>query len=341
MQFLDLTSLLNEHFTLGDFNKYLNKPKQASSTEPVDAPAPSDLKQKGKGPAVEPVFDSWEEELKAETLLPSIVPVRFPHLTRLSLAKPGNWASWPQLLSISANLTSLTHLSLAYWPTPSLTPNATTASMVNSLTKPVDLGGTSMYSELEDDWHEAANILRRLSNKTYRLQWLDLEGCSWIKALTWKAPVSSPSSTRRLANTWMHPDSGEMSDFDGPDWMGSWRQITYLNVSQGWIPRNQSYIKMSPAGVFPVRILSWLRAREEREEREKENTQNGAEEAGVRDKRRERIKLVDVGDKMWMVDQWMEREKVLRDVEARILMVRKVGKGAYCKVDHGWDPHDV
>jgi hypothetical protein len=94
-------------------------------------------------------------------------------------------ASWSDLLKISPNLNKITHLSLAYWPQPTTTPNAVTAS-ISTRYGSVSASGTPFYSDLDDDWHEATNILRRLSVNTYSLEWLDLEGCNWLKALTWR-----------------------------------------------------------------------------------------------------------------------------------------------------------
>lgn len=186
-RFLDFTGLLNPKYTLVDLKKSL--PDSRSKPSATSAMAGLSLTEsKGKGIVRAEVAESWEDELNetpAAPLLPTLSIPLFSNLTRLSLAHPGETASWADLLAVSPRLRTLTHLSLAYWPTPSTTPNAATASMVSKHTNPVALGGSHFYSELDDDWHEAANILRRLSKNTYCLKWLDLEGCTWHKALTW------------------------------------------------------------------------------------------------------------------------------------------------------------
>ncbi|KAF2184049.1 hypothetical protein K469DRAFT_751104 [Zopfia rhizophila CBS 207.26] len=316
VQFLDLTELLNQDFTIMDFFKSMtHSTPQVAVTEPMSQLSISYSKGKEK---VEEVAESWEDEIDpVDTSLPSTISIpRFPNLTRLSLAHPGSWASWPHLLTLSTKLNTLTHLSLAYWPTPSSTPNATTASMISKHTR-ISLGGSNLYSEMDDDWHEAANILRRLSLNTYCLQWLDLEGCIWHKALTWDFPNSSEEFRRQTV------DGGEdewvrLNAQPGPDWAGSWRQIEYLNLSQGWIPRNQRAIMSMPAGTLPVQLLGWIRNQKIKGEEISGRNESGAD-----------------------VEVWMERERVARCVEEEIVSARKKGNGKWCRVDHGWDPDVV
>ena len=154
---------------------------------------------------LEDVPDSWDEETRLPT---SISPSRFPSLTHLSLSNPTN-VSWKGLLSLGPHLATLTHLSLAFWPTPSLTPNSKTAYRTSPAGN-VDYGASNFYSESDGDFSEAAGNLKRLSKATYCLQWLDLTGCSdWVQAL------------------------GRQ---DGPDWAGAWRGVETVKVGQGWIP---------------------------------------------------------------------------------------------------------
>ena len=153
--------------------------------------------------------DSWDSPPLQSTALrtPTLRP-RFPALTHLSLSNPAN-PSWKYLLAVTPYLATLTHLSLAYWPTPSLTPNSTTAYR-ETPSGSVDYGGSNFYSVFDGDLSEAANVLRRLSKATYCLQWLDLTGCSdWVQAL------------------------GRMA---GPDWCGGWRGVETVKAGQGWIP---------------------------------------------------------------------------------------------------------
>ncbi|KAI4269765.1 MAG: hypothetical protein LQ337_007086 [Flavoplaca oasis] len=84
----------------------------------------------------------------------------FTSLTHLCLANPGTKTSWSSLLILSRNQPHLTHLSLAYWPMASPSP--------------------------EDDDRVSATLqsLSRLSSTLTKLQYLDLEGCSeWISIL--------------------------------------------------------------------------------------------------------------------------------------------------------------
>lgn len=103
--------------------------------------------------------ESWEESFTRSLGLPST------HLTHLSISHPGPNISWKKFLSFAKNIPVLTHLSLAYWPTPSATPNSTTTVMSPSRGQDVQYGGTNYYSHsLDSDYREAASILRRLAN---------------------------------------------------------------------------------------------------------------------------------------------------------------------------------
>lgn len=132
---------------------------------------------------------------------------RFPSLTHLSLAHPTN-ASWKSLLSLVSHLATLTHLSLAFWPSPTLHSNSK-----KDIELPVGYGyydPTQFFAFSDTYWTEAAAILRHLSKKTYCLKWLDLTGCSaWIWALRCES---------------------------GADWSGAWRRLETIKTGQGWVP---------------------------------------------------------------------------------------------------------
>ncbi|EEH35820.1 hypothetical protein PAAG_00143 [Paracoccidioides lutzii Pb01] len=174
---------------------------------------------------------SWEEEAEAQhsssiisTTLPQPLQQRFHNLKFLSLANPiPQEANWPSLLNLLNHLSTITHLSLAFWPTPTLTPNSLTASMkspkLSSLT--FAYGGTDMYSAFENNWIEAAAVLRKLSKVTYCLKWLDLEGCSdWLPALSWNGIDAH----------------GNFHVTAGPEWNGAWRGVEWLALGPGWFP---------------------------------------------------------------------------------------------------------
>ncbi|KAF2635289.1 hypothetical protein P280DRAFT_523375 [Massarina eburnea CBS 473.64] len=337
VKFLDLTGLLNEKYTLKDLEKSLQRSGASVAVTSSLAPlSPSSPVQKEK-PPIE-VVESWEDEAEdvpttatAPTPSPrtSLATPIFPNLTRLSIAYPGPAASWADLLAISPSLNTLTHLSLASWPRPSTTPNAATASMVSEHGS-VNLGGSHFYSDLDDDWHEAANILRRFSLNTYCLKWLDLEGCEWVKALTWD-PTGSMQDSRAGADTrgWALGPSG----LPGPDWNAAWRQITHLNLSQGWVPSDQKSLQNLPAGVICVRLMNWLR--EQQAKSEDFDGQSEEERREMQDKWEDVVRS-GRGRTAYEVAQWVEREKVGRAVGMGIQQARKRGEGDWCNVEYGW-----
>ena len=156
--------------------------------------------------ANEIVPDSWE----TPSIILSPTIFRFPTLTYLSLAHPVS-GSWRSLLALTPHLATLTHLSLAYWPVPSLTPNSKTAYRTTPWGD-VDYGGSNYYSLYDCDFSEAAGLLRRLSRSLLCLKWLDLTGCeAWIRALG--------------AET-------------GIEWNGTWRGVEAVRVGQGSIPES-------------------------------------------------------------------------------------------------------
>ena len=316
VRFLDLSELLNEHFAISDLVKCFKHPTTllAQEFEKLEVGNTTSTRKIEK-----PIAESWEEEAEEQLLSPPpalAATLKIPHfanLSSLSLAHPGQWASWPELLRIAPHLSKITHLSLAYWPRPSMTPNAITTSMVSNHTS-VSLGGSHFYSDLDDDWHEAANILRRFSAQTYSLHWLDLEGCTWLKALTWHSAAAPPSTPSRSGSqdveAWL-----THSTSPGPDWNDAWRRIEYLNVFQGWIPSDNQSLQNMPAGIVPAQLMRWLRdAKDSEDMRAKLN----AHETGH------------------AVAEWVQREKVSRVVGQEIQSLRKKGVGIWCRVDHGW-----
>ncbi|KAF2846690.1 hypothetical protein T440DRAFT_221941 [Plenodomus tracheiphilus IPT5] len=317
---LDLTGLLNEHLTLSDVGKCLKRSAAPLIPDMGTLSISEGSPGKAKHNATAEVADSWEEELEPPSPPPSILAARFltPHFTnlsRLSLAHPGRAASWPDLLRISPNLNKITHLSLANWPRPSATPNANTTSMVSNHTS-VALGGSHFYSDLDEDWHEAANILRRFSVHTYSLEWLDLEGCFWLPALTWQIGGQSLSTPPTHTADIDEEETWDLrSALPGPDWNDAWRRISYLNVFQGWVPCDNPSLQNMPAGVVPVQLMRWLR---EHKDKEDVKWRLNGEETG------------------YAVQEWVRREKVARIVAGEIQAVRRKGEGAWCGVDFGW-----
>ena len=186
---LDLSTSIGHHLQL----KQLKDILAAKKTVPT-----------GEEP-LKVVPDSWDTpDLLAS---PSGLP-KFYSLTHLSLSHPNNAATWKALLELAPYLTTITHLSLAYWPKPTMSPNSATAYRETPQGN-VDLGATNFYSSFDNDWTEAASILRRLGKTTYCLKWLDLTGCfPWVQAL----------------------------EYDQIDWCGAWGALETVKIGQGYIP---------------------------------------------------------------------------------------------------------
>ncbi|KAJ5679273.1 hypothetical protein N7462_007517 [Penicillium macrosclerotiorum] len=150
--------------------------------------------------------------------------LRFSNLRYLSLGHPvPAAASWNSLLHLLSRLSIITHLSLAHWPAPTRTPNNPKLRIRPPGHRGPALvhGGTDMYSGIENNWAEAAGILRQLSRYTYCLKWLDFEGCTeWLPALVWTGtdPDGRPS----------RPGSS------GPEWNGSWRDVEWIGMGPGF-----------------------------------------------------------------------------------------------------------
>lgn len=189
---LDLSVQIGRSLSLLGINRYLAKMPTVSSG----------LSSKNLKSTIPDVWDA-----PSPVIPPHTKCSRFPSLTHLSLSHPFR-ADWKLLLRLVENLPTLTHLSLAYWPVPSMEkslPAVGSARLGN-----VDYGHSSFSFGKDNDWPGASAILRQLSKKTYCLKWLDLTGCcSWIYAL----------------------------QSEGIDWSGAWRKLETVKVGQGWIPR--------------------------------------------------------------------------------------------------------
>lgn len=131
-------------------------------------------------------------------------------ISQLSLAldpaKPCG-GSWRQLLDMSSKASCLTHLSLAYWPRPCLSRQPVKRCGGHN----ADEGSDSCSQFTDDgDWGETVFILRTLSQRLYKLEFLDLTGCSsWTEALALEVA------------------------HDGVDWVGSWGKVSHLRLGDG------------------------------------------------------------------------------------------------------------
>ncbi|KAK4697709.1 hypothetical protein P7C71_g398, partial [Lecanoromycetidae sp. Uapishka_2] len=187
---LDLSTSIGQYLKLSELKEFFRARRAQASGEAE----------------TEMLRDDWDATDFSGT--PSSLP-RFHTLTHLSLSQPNGLAIWKGLLDLAPHLTTLTHLALAYWPTPSLSPNSTTAYRETPQGS-VNYGASNLYSAYDNDWSEAASLLRRLGKSTYCLKWLDLTGCyPWVQAL---ADVQV-------------------------DWCGAWQALLTVKIGQGWIPR--------------------------------------------------------------------------------------------------------
>jgi hypothetical protein len=194
---------------------------------------------RGKDTSSSPV-DSWDMEECIQRGVPTSLtsPLRFPALTHLSLAYPGQ-SSWSELLRFSRHLGALTHLSLASWPAPSF----------DSVFE-VDGLSAERTSDADQNLAEGAHLLRLFSRATPSLQYLCLDGCGdWFNVLWY----TNPPCTRARTRTTLPPASDfgpGSSSMISPEWTESWRNITTLSLSQGVVPLglplfsvNQLYIE--------------------------------------------------------------------------------------------------
>ena len=345
---LDLTDFFSTRLTISDVTRYLSAPKGNSrlslGVESLEIDGDQDEKSTAHALSAaqslsaisrissqdSEILESWEDASNSSTppLPKSLKNFRFPHLTRLSLARADTFASWPQLLVLSQHLSTITHLSLAYWPLPTITPNSR-RTFVESRhgSGGISLGGSHLYSVMDEDWYEASNILRRLSKNLYSLRWLDLEGCSeWLPALTWEGGDVGPDrwvdrSFGTRADAASDPlSAGESVTMHGPDWNGAWSQLVYVNVSQGSLPRDVTVVRRLPASVSAAELLLYLRSLDE--------LGVGNEDDGAASR------LADVAPVD--IPRWLELEKQARKVSMAVRLKRSKRKGLYCRFDHGW-----
>lgn len=211
---LDLSGAVGRWISLKQLSMELFLPKKAPSQKDTAESVPL----------------SWEDEYEdgadagpSNAIPKSLQHLRFENLQYLSLAHPHpSSVNWNSLISLLSRLSTITHLSLAHWPVPTVTPNAINASVRHPAHRSLTFayGGTDSYSAMENNWAESAGILRKLSRVTYCLKWLDLEGCGdWIPALNWEG--AGPQGETYSA---------------GPEWNGSWRDIEWIRLGPGWLP---------------------------------------------------------------------------------------------------------
>nr|POF07098.1 hypothetical protein CFP56_31722 [Quercus suber] len=177
------------------------------------------------------IADSWDAvptAIEAITLSPSMP--RFSNLTRICLSHPPPTVLWQDLLNLSKQIPKVTHLSLAFWPRPTLTPNLTTATVSSQHGPDINAGGSNLYSTIESDREEPAALLKQLSSHTLCLQWLDLEGCAdWSPALSLPSEqvIRSPQPPADHDAFWSQNPTSATTIF-----CDTWKNLTYLNLAQ-------------------------------------------------------------------------------------------------------------
>lgn len=340
LELMDLTGLLSFGLSLTDLQKYFLKPIEPVSPSRMQTedgstvPPNSRVKEPQNSPKTfrpdqsphfHTLLDSWEDEASslASDIPKSIAMNRFPDLRRLSLARAGAFASWRDLLSLTNNLPILTHLSLAYWPVPTMTPNSR-VTFIESRHVRINVSGTHIYSQLDHDWHEAANILRRLSNNTYCLKWLDISCTEWVPALTFRANYLTGSDRGRWVDRTFGTSSPSIfgkefqsKDVFGIDWSGSWGQVIFINVSQGCMPTNLSWNSSQKSGI--CNEVMWYVSQQD------DHVRSQIEECWRAN-----------GPRIGGEQQWVEREQNARLVERQIREIRRVLGGPFCHFDYGW-----
>nr|POF22282.1 hypothetical protein CFP56_36367 [Quercus suber] len=200
------------------------------------------------------VADSWDlglSNIEAIALPPSMP--RFADLTKLCLSHPPSTILWQDLLNLSNHVPKITHLSLAHWPRPTLTPNLATATVSSQHGPDINAGGSNFYSAIESDREEPAALLRQLSSHTLCLQWLDLEGCAdWSPALS--LPIEQVTQSRSSTLQSLHTN-----DVDDYHWSQFARNATTI-FGDTW--KNVTYINLSQAGPLPT--MSGIEAQQTR-----------------------------------------------------------------------------
>ncbi|KAF1822030.1 uncharacterized protein K489DRAFT_380766 [Dissoconium aciculare CBS 342.82] len=183
---------------------------------------------------VQHIADSWDsEDAMVPILGPSPNVSHFDQLTHLCLSHPPPSILWKDLLSLSKQVPKLTHLSLAYWARPTLTPNLATTTVTSAHLPEMSAGGSHLYSGIDRDYSEPASLLRQLSGNLLRLKWLDLEGCGdWMPALGELGELGSENTARPEDNFGASVTKTTVSMI----FVDHWKNLEYLNCAQGWSP---------------------------------------------------------------------------------------------------------
>ncbi|CAK4032423.1 Hypothetical predicted protein [Lecanosticta acicola] len=271
---------------------------------------------------VEEVAESWDQDDSFEAALtrqPSTS--RFSQLTHLCLSHPPAGPAWQDLLSLSKQLPSITHLSLAYWPRPTLTPNLATTTVSSQHSPDVSAGGSHYYSAIDNDLSEPASILRQLSGSSLRLQWLDLEGCTeWVQALSYEH-----TEDNRLLQDAIDAPSWSTTPPVTTIFAHNWKNLQYLNFAQGWLPTVPA-VQGLPKQTMPFR-------------------QRAVADAYL--KHGDICLLSEAaGEDMYEVEKrraeiWLQIEDKAVEAARRIAQTRRAHACRHIFIDHGWERRAV
>ena len=279
--------------------------------------------------AEETVVESWDaEEPHDQSIHPAPRLNRAAHLTHLCLSHPGPGASWRELLSFSKHVPQVTHLSLAYWPWPTLTPNLATATVSGQQGQAVTAGGSHFYAAMDQSLEEPALLLRQLSNSLLCLQWLDVEGCQqWSAALAALARMSRPAEqTVSRRNDWSTPRS------EPPILMTNWKNLAYIRWAQGWLPTYWGVHSLLSSNSMTVSAMEVLvgRGMENHLQLQQINSY-GLQELP------EQLTNDQIDAEKKKARIWIQAEGRLGQAALNITLARRDYGGKYINMDYGWE----
>lgn len=230
---LDLATSIGRSISFGDLTKlWLASARQRNALKS----AVDGSNQESTSPP-ESWEDSWEMWQPSN---PAVVRsnLRFPSVTKLSLAFPGPEATWSHLITFSRHLGQLTHLSLASWPQP---------------TVPFDNALMSDCPDLKrviarEHGDIACDVIRVISRNTPSLTYLSLADChAWFSDLCGKYQDQTQARSRatrapRADVSNAFDDVSQQSNLHHSRnktpsiWSYVWRHLTVLDLSQSKLP---------------------------------------------------------------------------------------------------------
>lgn len=315
---LDLAGLVGHRgVSLRKVQKYLEQEQQPTPRE-----------------SEEIIAESWDADESFESAIsPSISEGRFSQLTHLSLSHPSaTGASWKDLLALSKHTPQLTHLSLAYWPRPTLTPNLSTATVSTPTRQEISAGGSNYYSAIDSDMEEPASLIRQLSGNLLCLQWLDIEGCaSWLSALSWLAAEIAPGAESNRDRRVRWTDDGQRWEITPPKWfsifLSNWKNLTYVRCAQAASPSLRGLNALQDDTSFSA----WNMERKliSRHQTHLKQDPNSLLHEGEAPR-----EVLEVEKKRALI--WMQQERQAVETALRINDVRKMHGTKMIVFDHGW-----